>query len=49
MTPTSLFKAGGLAIACASSVFATYTLEDNFSGAGFFDNFDFMTVCSMFQ
>lgn len=42
MSP-SIIKAGALALACASTAFATYVLapEDEYSGLGFFDKFDF--------
>jgi hypothetical protein len=45
MSPSIILKAGALALACASTALATYTLDDDYSGAGFFDKFDFITVC----
>jgi hypothetical protein len=45
--PSLIFKAGALALACASTASAIYTLasEDDYSGSTFFDGFFFNTVC----
>lgn len=42
----SFTNVGVLALASASTAFAGYVLQDDYSGAGFFDNFDFVTVSS---
>jgi len=44
--PSSIFKAGVLALACASTASATtqYTLKDDYEGVNFFDKFNFFTV-----
>jgi hypothetical protein len=44
--PSLFFKAGALALACASTASAIYTLapEDDYSGPNFFDGFYFNTV-----
>jgi hypothetical protein len=46
MSPSLIFKAGALALACASTASAIYTLapEDDYSGPTFFDGFYFNTV-----
>lgn len=40
----NILKAGALALVCASTTFATYVLEDDYSGETFFDTMRFVTV-----
>jgi hypothetical protein len=46
MSPSLLFRAGALALACASTASASYILapDDDYSGPNFFDGFTFSTV-----
>jgi hypothetical protein len=39
-----IFRAGALALACASTASASYVILDDFSGPNFFENFYFNTV-----
>jgi len=44
MASSFIFKAGALALACASTASASYVILDDFSGPSFFDNFYFNAV-----
>jgi len=48
MSSSILFKAGVLALACASTASATlqYELTDDYSGSNFLNGFNFQTVSS---
>jgi hypothetical protein len=47
MSASLIFKAGALALACASTASARYVIKDDFSGPTFFDNFYFNNVWNM--
>jgi hypothetical protein len=44
MSTSLIFKAGALALACASTASASYIIKDDFSGSTFFNNFYFNNV-----
>lgn len=44
MSASLIFKAGALALACASTASASYVIKDDFSGSTFFNNFYFNDV-----
>jgi hypothetical protein len=51
MSSSLIFKAGALALACASTATATfqYVLVDNYNGSTFFDKMDFLTVSTAWE